>query len=92
MVRSEKFGYIVLMYYTNGRFEDNCALDDAEDLFEHLLDHWKFRWLYGKAKENGTAEYEDYEKELTEKQRIGRRRSLEKYTQRFKKIMAIDIL
>ena len=48
--RSEKFGYIVLMYYTNGRFEDNCALDDAEDLFEHLLDHWKFRWLYGESK------------------------------------------
>jgi hypothetical protein len=35
---------------------------------ESFLDHWNFRWLYLKSKENGVAEYEDYEKNLTEEQ------------------------
>lgn len=87
VVRSEKFGYIVLMYYTNGRFEDNCTFDNAEDLFQHLLDHWKFRWLYEKAKENGTAEYEDYEKELTEEQKKQRECAVKKYKLIYQKIV-----
>lgn len=86
VVRSGKFGYIVLMYYTNGRVEDNCVFDNAEDLFQHLLDHWKFRWLYAKAKENGTAEYEDYKKELTEEQREERRCKIAGYANAYKKI------
>ena len=74
------------MYYTNGRFEDNCVFDNAEDLFQHLLDHWKFSWLYRTAKENGTAEYEDYEKELTERQRWEREQSLAEYEKSYEKI------
>lgn len=74
------------MYYTNGRFEDNCVFDNAENLFQHLLDHWKFRWLYWKARENGTAEYEDYEKELTEEQRRERERVLVEYKNAYETI------
>ena len=60
--------------------------DKAEDLFQHLLDHWKFNWLYRMAKENGTAEYEDYEKELTERQRWERKQVLAEYEKSYEKI------
>ncbi|MFR8261571.1 hypothetical protein [Frisingicoccus sp.] len=58
VVRSEQFGYIVLSYYLNGRFVDNNVFDNTKDLFDFLLDHWQFRWLYRTAKKNGTEEYE----------------------------------
>lgn len=87
IVRSERFGYIVLCYYTNGRFEDNNVFDNAKDLFDFLLDYWKFRWLYAKGKENRVAEFEDYEKNLTSEQREERRRNVLRYEQRFKGIM-----
>lgn len=74
------------MYYTNGRFEDNCVFDNAENLFQYLLDHWKFRRRYAKAKESGMAEYEDYKKELTEEQREERRCKVAGYENAYKKI------
>ena len=46
VVRSEQFGYIVLSYYLNGRFVDNNVFNNTKDLFDFLLDHWQFRWLY----------------------------------------------
>lgn len=87
IVRSERFGYIVLCYYMNGRFEDNMVFDNAKDLFDFLLDQWQFRWLYMKGKENGVAEYEDYERNLTEEQRIDREQSLIKYKKICEKII-----
>ena len=86
VVRGEQFVYIVLCYYVDGRFEDNHVFDNARDLYDFLLDHWKFRWLYAKAKENGTAEYEDYKKELTEEQREERRCKITGYANAYKKI------
>lgn len=92
MLRSEKFGYIVLSYYVNGKFEDNNVFDNAEDLFDFLLDHWQFRWLYLKAKENGVTEYEDYEKNLTKEQRDEGKRVLSNYMQTFEIIKNVDFL
>lgn len=87
IVRSERFGYIVLCYYMNGRFEDNMVFDNAKAMFDFLLDQWQFRWLYKKSKENGIAEYEDYEKNLTVEQNAERRKELKIYGQKFKEIM-----
>ena len=87
VVRSEQFGYIVLSYYVNGRFEDNNVFDNAKDLFDFLLDHWQFRWLYTKGKENGGVEYEDYESSLTKEQREKREKILLNYNQRFEVII-----
>lgn len=87
VVRSEQFGYIVLCYYVDGRFEDNHVFDNARDLYDFLLDHWQFRWLYLKSKENGVAEYEDYEKNLTKEQREERERTLVRYEQALEKII-----
>lgn len=87
VVRSEQFGYIVLCYYVDGRFEDNHVFDNARDLYDFLLEHWQFRWLYGKAKENGTAEYEDYEKNLTYQQKKEREKVFYSYEQAFKTII-----
>jgi len=42
--------------------------------------------LYTGAKENGTAEYEDYEKELTEEQKLEREQSLAEYKKSYEKI------
>ena len=86
VVRSEQFGYIVLSYYVNGRFEDNNIFDNAKDLFDFLLDHWRFRWLYLKSKENEVAEYEDYEKNLTKEQREEREKTLLEYKNVFEDI------
>ena len=86
IVRSERFGYIVLCYYMNGRFEDNNVFDNAKDMFDFLLDQWQFRWLYTKGKENGVSEYEDYEKNLTEDQREEREKNLKFYEQIFETI------
>lgn len=33
------------------------------------MDHWQFRWLYAKGKENNVGAYEDYERSLTKEQR-----------------------
>ncbi len=79
MVWSEPFGYIVLCYYVDGRFEDNHVFDKARDLYDFLLDHWQIRWLYLKSKENGVEEYEDYEKDLTGEQREEREQTLTWY-------------
>lgn len=87
IVRSERFGYIVLSYYTNGRFEDNNVFDNAKNLFDFLLDQWQFRWLYKKSKENGVAEYEDYEKNLTVDQQHERKCEVTIYKQAYEEIM-----
>lgn len=87
VVRSEQFGYIVLSYYVNSRFEDNNVFDNAKDLFDYLLDHWQFRWLYMKSKENGVTEYEDYERNLTKEQRKERKKVLINYEQVFEMII-----
>ena len=87
VVRSEQFGYIVLCYYVNGRFEDNYVFDNARDLYDFLLDHWQFRWLYLKSKENGVPEYEDYEKNLTKEQREEGELTLARYEQVLEVIM-----
>lgn len=87
IVRSERFGYIVLCYYMNGRFEDNNVFDNAKDLFNFLLDQWQFRWLYAKGKENGVEEYENCEKYLTEEQQCERKCEVTNYKQEYKKIM-----
>ena len=86
VVRSEQFGYIVLCYYVDGRFEDNHVFDNARDLYDFLLDHWQFRWLYLKSKENGVEEYEDYEKNLTKEQREEREKTLLEYKNVFEDI------
>lgn len=65
------------------KFEDNNVFDNVKDLFGFLLDHWKFRWLYAKGKENGVAEYEGYERSLTKEQREEREKILTNYNQRF---------
>ena len=51
------------------KYEDNNVFINAKDLFDFLLDHWQFQWLYTKGKENGVAEYEDYERSLAKEQR-----------------------
>lgn len=71
------------------KFEDNNVFDNVKDLFGFLLDHWKFRWLYAKGKENGVAEYENYERSLTKEQREEREKILLDYldyNQRFEVI------
>lgn len=87
IVRSERFGYIVLCYYMNGRFEDNMVFDSAKAMFDFLLDQWQFRWLYKKSKENGVMEYEDYEKNLTEEQKAERYKVIVGYRKKFNQIM-----
>ena len=78
VVRSEQFGYIVLCYY---------VFDNARDLYDFLLAHWQFWWLYLKSKENGVAEYEDYEKNLTKEQRKEREQDLAGYAQALERII-----
>lgn len=90
VVRSERFGYIVLCYYMNGRFEDNNVFDNAKDMYDFLLDQWQFRWLYAKGKENGVVEYEDYEKNLTAEQREERNHILNAYKQAFEMVIGND--
>lgn len=87
IVRSERFGYIVLCYYMNGRFEDNNVFGNAKDLFDFLLDQWQFRWIYRTAKKNGTEEYEDYERNLTVQQKKEREKCLVNYKQAFNTII-----
>jgi len=87
VVRSEQFGYIVLCCYVDGRFKDNYVFNNAGDLYGFLLDHWQFRRLYLKSKENRVEEYEDYEKDLTGEQREEREQTLTWYEVAFEKIM-----
>ena len=78
VVYDVRFGFIVLEYYMDGYFENNSNYDNAEDLYHHLLDKWKFCWIVDKAKVNGTEEFEDYElenEEMTRPQRSSRRGS-----------------
>lgn len=46
VVYDEMFGFIVLEYYMDGYFENNSNYDNAEDLYHHLLDKWKFCGLW----------------------------------------------
>lgn len=50
-------------------------------------DYWQFRWLYLQSKENGVAEYEDYEKNLTMEQKGESEQTLVGYEQAFEEIM-----
>ena len=87
IVRAERFGYIVLAYFVDGRFEDNDVFDNAQDLFDFLVDKWHFRWICDKAKENGVEEFEDYEDSLTGEQKKEREHILTGYRQAFEKIV-----
>lgn len=87
VVQSEQFGYIVLCYYVDGRFENNHVFGNAGDLHDYLLDHWPFWWLYLKSKENGVSEYEDYEKNLTKEQKEEKEQTLARYEQALEVIM-----
>ena len=49
VVYDVRFGFIVLEYYMDGYFENNSNYDNAEDLYHHLLDKWKFCWIVDKA-------------------------------------------
>lgn len=69
------------------KFEDNNVFDNVKDLFDFLLDQWQFRWLYTKGKENGVAEYEGYEKNLTAEQKVERNRQTQIYETEFQSIM-----
>ena len=66
VVYDERFGFLVLWDYVDGYFENNSNYDNAEDLYHHLLDKWKFCWIVDKAKVNGTEEFEDYEPSLAQ--------------------------
>ena len=61
--------------------------DNARELYDFLLDHWQFRWLYLKSKENGVVEYEDYERNLTKEQKEEREQILVGYEQALEVIM-----
>ncbi len=87
IVREQRFGYIVLAYFVDGRFEDNDVFDNAQNLFDFLVDKWHFRRLCDKAKENGVEEFEDYEDSLTGEQRKEREQILTGYRQAFERIM-----
>ena len=49
VVYDVRFGFIVLEYYMDGYFENNSNYDNTEDLYQHLLDKWKFCWIVDKA-------------------------------------------
>ena len=86
VVYDERFGFIVLEYYMDGYFENNSNYDNTEDLYQHLLDKWKFCWIVDKAKVNGTEEFEDYEPSLTKKQRAERDKALAHFEAAFRQI------
>lgn len=81
-----RFGFIVLEYYMDGYFENNSNYDNAEDLYHHLLDKWKFCWIVDKAKVNGTEEFEDYERSLTKEQQTERDKALAHFEAAFRQI------
>ena len=83
---AERFGFIVLEYYMDGYFENNSNYDNAEDLYHHLLDKWKFCWIVDKARVNGTEEFEDYEPSLTKEQRTERDKALAHFEEAFRQI------
>ena len=72
--------------YMDGYFENNSNYDNAEDLYHHLLDKWKFCWIVDKAKVNGTEEFEDYEPSLTKEQRTERDKALAHFEEAFRQI------
>ena len=86
VVYDEMFGFIVLEYYMDGYFENNSNYDNAEDLYHHLLDKWKFCWIVDKAKVNGTEEFEDYEPSLTKEQWAERDKVLAHFEEAFRQI------
>ena len=86
VVYDVRFGFIVLEYYMDGYFENNSNYVNAEDLYHHLLDKWKFCWIVDKAKVNGTEEFEDYERSLTKKQRAERDKALAHFEAAFRQI------
>ena len=86
VVYDVRFGFIVLEYYMDGYFENNSNYDNTEDLYQHLLDKWKFCWIVDKAKVNGTEEFEDYEPSLTKKQRAERDKALAHFEAAFRQI------
>ena len=86
VVYDVSFGFIVLEYYMDGYFENNSNYDNAEDLYHHLLDKWKFCWIVDKAKVNGTEEFEDYEPSLTKEQRAERDKALAHFEEAFRQI------
>lgn len=86
VVYDVRFGFIVLEYYMDGYFENNSNYDNAEDLYHHLLDKWKFCWIVDKVKINGTEEFEDYEPSLTKEQRTERDKALAHFEEAFRQI------
>ena len=65
---------------------NECRQYTVEDLYQHLLDKWKFCWIVDKAKVNGTEEFEDYEPSLTKKQRAERDKALAHFEAAFRQI------
>lgn len=78
--------YHKALCYCLGISDDNSNYDNAEDLYHHLLDKWKFCWIVDKAKVNGTEEFEDYEPSLTKEQRTERDKALAHFEEAFRQI------
>ena len=53
MTKTERYGYLVLIWIGEETFETSAICRSAEELYEELLRSWELDYLYQTGLENG---------------------------------------
>ena len=69
VVRTERYGYVILSDIVEDYFESNIICCTAEDLYQELYHRSRLDFLYQSGVENGCSTFEESEQSLTETQK-----------------------
>lgn len=69
ILKTERYGYVVLYDIAHSSFGYNAICRDAEDLFEEIMQVWNLEYLYKAGMQNDCDDFDTSEKMLSPEQR-----------------------
>ena len=87
LLYSHDFGVVVLEYFQSGGFERNTVYANAESLFQHLLNKWKFTWIIEHKKESEIDEFDEFVELMPENLKNEFEQQVEYFEQKYAQIV-----
>ena len=87
VTKTERYGYLVLIWIGEETFETSAICRSAEELYEELLRSWELDYLYQTGLENGCEDYETSGEGMTAEQQAYREEVREHYRKGMEEIM-----
>lgn len=69
VVRTERYGYVVLLGARSNSFEENVICRNAKEIYDELMRIWEVDYLYETGMENGCEDFDSSEENMTPAQR-----------------------